>query len=178
MKFFAIIFHYHKPALHVIQVHNCLIIKYVSFLIPSRLYLVSHINKTKQRIVEGELRCKDLSSFLDKVNSPRTVWLYEDGSGIVPKVSYDSSSNQLVGLVLPFHSETGIPVPFTYRPKSARDIEKFLNNPKSTHLYMIMAQPVKPNTPPFILQMFGTDNKFNSISVVRRWNHTIDELKK
>lgn len=151
---------------------------YDSYIIPKCLYLVKHINSTKKVIVEGELRCKELSSYLDNVNSPRAVWLSEDGSGIVPKVSYDSTTNQLVGLVLPFNSETGIPVPFTYKPKSVRDMEKFLNNPKSTHLYLIMAQPVNPNTPPYILQMFGTDNRFNSISVVCRWDHTIAELKK
>lgn len=128
--------------------------------------------------MEGELRCNELARFLGKVNAPKVVWLSEDGSGIVSKVAYDSSTNQLVGLVLPFHSETGIPIPFTYTPKSVNDIEKFLKYPRASHVYMIMAQPIKPNTPSFILQLFGTDNKFHAINVVRRWNHTICELEK
>lgn len=151
-------------------VRNCLI--------RNCLFSVSYINKNKKRIVEGELRCKELASFLEKVGAPRVVWLAEDGSGIVSKVSYDSSTNQLVGLVLPFHSETGIPISFTYKPKSVRDLEEFLKHPKSTHVYIIMAQPIKSNTPPFILQMYGTDNKFQAINVVRRWDHTIRELEK
>lgn len=146
--------------------------------LPQASTMLGYINKKKQRIVEGGLRCSELASFLDKVGAPRVVWLAEDGSGIVSKVSYDSSTNQLVGLVLPFHSETGIPIPFTYKPKSVRDLEEFLKHPKSTHVYIIMAQPIKANTPPFILEIFGTDNKFQAITVVRRWNHTIRELEK
>lgn len=137
-----------------------------------------YINKTKKRIVEGDLRCAELADYLDKVGSPRAVWLSEDGSGIVSKVAYDSSSNQLVGLVLPFHSETGIPIPFSFKPKSVDDMEQFLENPRSTHLYIVMAQPIKPNTPPFILQMYGTNNKFTANNVVSRWNHTERELEK
>lgn len=149
-----------------------------SFLILNYHYLVHYINKTKKRFVEGDLRCKELNDYLDKVDSPKAVWLSEDGSGIVSKVAYDSASNQLVGLVLPFHSETGIPIPFSFKPKSEHNIEKFLKCPTSTHLYLVMAQPIKSNTPPFILQIFGTDNKFTAMNIVQRWNHTKRELEK
>lgn len=129
-------------------------------------------------VTEGELRCKELSTYLDKMNAPRTVWLSEDGSGINTKISYDSTTNQLVGLVLPFNDENGMPISFTYRPKSAKDMEEMIKNPKSTHIYVVMAQPIKSNTQSFILQMFGTDNKFTGLNVSNRWSYTKKELLK
>lgn len=129
-------------------------------------------------VTEGELRCKELSAYLDKMNAPRTVWLSEDGSGIVSKVSYDSATNQLIGLVLPFNDENGMPISLTYRPKSAKDMEDMIKNPHSSHIYIVMAQPIKPNTQPFILQMFGTDNKFTGLNVSNRWSYTKNELSR
>lgn len=137
-----------------------------------------YVNKYKKVIAEGELRCPELSKYLDEMDRPRHVFLAEDGSGIVTKVSYDPTSNQMVGLVLPMDTQTGIPIKFTYKPKSINDIEEFLKKPKSSHIYIVMAQPIKPNTPPFILQLFGTDNKFSALNVTQRWEYTINELKK
>lgn len=50
------------------------------------------------------------------------------------------------------------------------------NNPRSTLVYLILAQPMKDNVEPFILQVFGTDNKFKTNDVLQRWQHTRDQL--
>lgn len=141
-------------------------------------FLVNYINKNKQHIIEGTLRCQELSEYLDKVKAKRTVWLSEDGSGIVTKICYDSTSNQMVGLVLPLNTESGMPISFSYMPKSTKDIELFSKAQKSTLVYMVMAQPLKYGTPPFILLMFGTNNKFTTFNVTRRWEYTKLELEK
>lgn len=100
-------------------------------------YLVSHINKNKLKVTEGELRCDELASYLDKVGTHKTVWLSEDGSGIVAKVCYDSSSNQMVGLILPIDSTTSMPIPFSFTPKSMKDLEEFSQKHKFTSMTTI-----------------------------------------
>lgn len=138
---------------------------------------MDHINKRKEKIIEGDLRCQQLSQYLDKLNAPREVWLAEDGSGLVAKVSFDSTSNQLVGLVLPTNETTGMPTIFSFTPHSAHEIEyQIRNNPKSTIVYLILAQPMIDNVPPFVLQAFGSDNRFTSENVLNRWKHTQDQL--
>lgn len=54
----------------------------------------------------------------------------------------------------------------------------FMKHNKSTLVYIIMAVPLKEGVAPFILQLFGTDNKFKTIDVIKRWNHTIELLKR
>lgn len=53
-----------------------------------------------------------------------------------------------------------------------------MKNNLSSLVYVIMAQPIKPKSPPFVLQMFGTDNKFTTQNVLDRWKHTLQELQK
>lgn len=69
------------------------------------------IDNQKDRVVEGELRCKELAKFLDDHKTKKDIWLSEDATAIVQKISYDPKTNQLVGIVLPFNSE-GSPIPF------------------------------------------------------------------
>lgn len=129
-------------------------------------------------VIEGEVRSKDLSDYLDKMGSPKIVWLSEDGTGIVSRVEYDSSTNQLVGLVLPLNDKTGIPIPYSFPADSQENIEAFMKKEKSKIVYIVMAQPLKEGIPPFLLQIFGTNNKFSADSVTRRHKFTIAELKR
>lgn len=39
-----------------------------------------------------------------------------------------------------------------------------------------MAQPLKENTPPFCLALYGTDNKFNSDTIMKRLKYIQQEL--
>lgn len=45
-------------------------------------------------------------------------------------------------------------------------------------MYIIMAQPLKRNIPPFVLSIFGTDNKFKSNHVLSRWDFVKTELSR
>lgn len=111
---------------------------------------------------------------MDKLKAPRQVHIEEDASGIVDKYSYDSSTNQIIGLVLPLDSKTGMPIPFTFTPQSVDEMEDFIKKPKSTLVYFVLAQPIKENVPPFILQIYGIDNKFKSADVLQRWKLAIN----
>lgn len=112
------------------------------------------------------------------MNLEKVVWLCEDATGINVKVEYDSTTNQLIGLVLPTDDKTGMPVSFTFQAKSVERIQSYVKAPKSSLVYVVLAQPIMPRVPPFILQIFGTDNKFTSEQVLKRWDHTVQELTK
>lgn len=129
-------------------------------------------------MIEGEIRSKRLNTYLEQMQYPKHIFIAEDGSGLVQNVVYDVHSNQLVGLVLPSDSITGIPKMFSFEAKTAEDIEKYLKLPKSTLVYIIVAQPLISGAAPFILQAYGTDNKFETSDVLKRWTFTLNELNK
>lgn len=139
---------------------------------------MKHIHSEKDRIIEGELRCEQLSKHLELTKSPRAVFLSEDGSGIIKKVVYDSHTNQMIGLVLPFDEANGMPRTLSFIAKSEEDIRNYMKLPQSSLVYIIVAQPLKRNSPPFILSICGTDNKFQTDNILKRWKHIVKELKK
>lgn len=143
-----------------------------------KFFSANHINTDKERIIEGELRCKQLAQYLEDSNVPKSIFLSKDASGILKKIVYDSRSDQMIGLVLPINKKNGMLQTMTFRAESAERMKEYLGRPLSTLVYIVVAQPLKEKTPPFILQIFGTDNKFNANDVSKRWAHTIDELKK
>lgn len=136
------------------------------------------IDKSKCSIVEGQLRCKELRKYLEDFNCENIVWLCEDATGINQKVEYHPASNQLIGLKLPIDTKTGMPIPFTFLANTAEDIESHSKKPFATLVYVVLALPLKPGVPPFVLQIYGTDNTFTAENVMQRWKHTIEELKK
>lgn len=119
------------------------------------------------------------SSFSNLIerNAGYDIWLAEDATGLVPKIQYDSTSNHLIGIVLPF-DENGIPKMYESTAANADEIKKFMQHTKSTLVYIVLAIPIKQGIPPFMLQMFGTDNRFKSSDIILRWTHTVLELQK
>lgn len=138
----------------------------------------TYLSKNKRKLIEGELRCGELSEYLDNLNTKKYVWLSEDGSGINASMKFDPVTNQIIGPVLPINQISGIPESFTFNAKTAAEMLTISKEPVSTIVYIVLAQPLVENAPPFVLQIFGTDNKFKSINVVNRWSHTITELEK
>lgn len=80
-------------------------------LVNNCFFLVRCIDNHKMRVLEGNLRCKELAEYLDNLNAVKRVWLSEDATAIVSKISYDPKTNQLIGLVLPLNNN-GCPIPF------------------------------------------------------------------
>lgn len=96
--------------------------------------------------------------------------------GIVSRVIYDQTLDQLVGIALPLDPQTGCPKRFLFTARDEQEIRKFMHYDKSTLVYIVMAIPMKQGIPPFILQLFGTNNKFTAVNTIHRWNHTIQQL--
>lgn len=143
----------------------------------TRLFTVKHVHTKKSVIIEGKLRCQELREHLVKHNSDMAVYLSEDASGMISRITYDPKTNQMVGLVLPF-DENGMPKTMSFTPDSAQEIEDFMKLEQSTLVYIMIAQPLVPNIPSFILHIFGTNNKFTKQDVLRRWAHVQQELER
>lgn len=120
----------------------------------SHLMSESYIRKFTPRIGEGEIRAVELNDYLSKFKLPKVVWLSEDATGISSKIEYDTATSQLIGQVLPIDKRTGIPIPNTYMARSYEEIKEHVSNPSataSTLAYIIVAQALDENAPPFIL---------------------------
>lgn len=137
-----------------------------------------YLQQNKLKICEGKLRCEELKTYLEKIKAPSCVWISEDASGIIQKCVYDVQSNKIIGLNLPIHADTGIPISSTFIANSLLEIENHMKKPLSHLVYLVMAQPVMPKSPPFVLQIFGTDSRFTTKDVLNRWQYTTAELKK
>lgn len=136
------------------------------------------ISDSKTPIVEGQIRAKELSEYLDRMKTTRHIWISEDATAIVPKATYDPVTNQLIGLVLSTEKSTGCPKAFTFMATDSETIKRHLEQTRSNVVHVVMAQPLDEETPPFVLQLFGSDNTFATKDVVNRWNITKEELKK
>lgn len=136
------------------------------------------IGDHKTRVVEGETRAKEFAEYLTRMNCTKHVWISEDATVITSKVTYDPNTNQLVGLVLPIDLITGCPKAFTFIASNAECIKQHLMKAKSSVVYVVMAQPLNEKVPPFLLQMFGSDNKIHTTDILKRWKHTSTELEK
>ncbi|KAJ6649437.1 hypothetical protein Bhyg_04672 [Pseudolycoriella hygida] len=137
--------------------------------LPSVATVKKEIQSFNAPIIEGKVRSKELGAFLIKRNLPMKVWLSEDSTKNVNKIEYDETTDQLVGLVLPMDSN-GMPIPFSFSSESVFKMQhSLLNYPKAEYAYTVMSRSLNVNSPSFCLSLFGTDNKFNSGQVLKRW---------
>lgn len=150
---------------------------------PLSLPSVSTVNRfltdEGPQIIEGQMRTDELLQYLQCRNLPPRVSLSEDGTRITAKVSYDPSTNQLIGFALPL-DKNGMPITFSFLARSVSEIEKhFTNSSKfiSSTAYVQMAQPISPNSAPFCLMIYLTDNKFTAHNILKRWKFQAFELK-
>lgn len=152
--------------------------------VPSVKSVDRYIYKVKANVVEGVLRTSELSKYLTELNLPRIVALSEDATRITNRVQYDSQTNQLIGFVLPL-AENGMPIANINIARSAAEMERCFYDVKtgeekkrSSYLNVVMAQPLVPGVPAFCLLLFGSDSKYTSTDIEKRWQFIRAELKK
>lgn len=145
--------------------------------LPSLPSVNRYISSSSCHILEGILRSDELCVYLNERNLPRAVSLSEDATRIVGRVQYDAKINQIIGFTLPLNENNGMPIPFSYPARNATEILKHfsVDNPTSTYLNVIMAQPLA-EVPPFCLLVYGSDNKYTAKDVSNRWNFIKQEL--
>lgn len=136
------------------------------------------IGKNRKRVIEGEVRSEELAHYLQSVGAPKSVWISEDATSIVPKVNYDVVTSQLVGLVLPIDKNTGCPITQSFMARTETEIIDNMKKEKSISAYVVMAQPLDERLPPFMLQIYGTNNTFTGEDVSNRWKYYEKDLAK
>ncbi|KAJ6642801.1 hypothetical protein Bhyg_07755, partial [Pseudolycoriella hygida] len=140
--------------------------------LPSVATVKKAIQSSNHCIIEGSVRVKEMKNFLVKWKLPLQVWMSEDATKIVNKIQYDESTDQIVGLVLPMDSD-GMPIQFSFTAENvAKMLNSLLNNPKSDYVYTVMSRALDIQAPSFCLQLFGTDNKYTTGHVLKRWTRT------
>lgn len=145
--------------------------------LPSLSSANRYIRASNCHMTEGILRGDELCVYLKQRKQPLIVSLSEDATRIVGKVQYDSTSNQLIGFVLPINTKDAMPIPFAYPARNATEIiDHFLNgNAVSSFLNVLMAQPLD-GAPPFCLLLYGSDSKYTASDVKKRWEYVTQEL--
>ncbi|VEN57573.1 unnamed protein product [Callosobruchus maculatus] len=139
-------------------------------ILPSISSLNRFSKETNENIMtEAAFDFAGLEKYCDQRNIPKVVWICEDGTRITGKREYDKRTNCVVGFVLPL--KNGVPQANKYFADSEENIVSYFENstPKATIAYLIIAQPLSANVPPYVLCAFGTDNKFNHNDVLQRW---------
>ncbi|KAK3917588.1 Bifunctional aspartokinase/homoserine dehydrogenase 2, chloroplastic [Frankliniella fusca] len=139
--------------------------------------VAAHAEKSTNHIVEGEFRFPELVQYLEDRKLGKEIWLSDDGTRIKVQVQYDTRTNQLVGLV-PQLDRNGLPKVSSFVADSAENIkQQLLSKSVSNYEYVLMAQPMA-DFAPFLLCMFGTDNKFSTMQILQRWKMASARVKK
>lgn len=145
--------------------------------IPSLSSVNKNIRKRDSPIIEGVLRCDELLLYLQERQLPLSVSLSEDATRIIGRVQYDARSNQIVGFVLPSNENNGMPIPYSFNARNAKEIAThfFSGNNISSFVNVIMAQPLA-DVPPFCLLLFGSNSRYTTADVANRWEFLIQKL--
>lgn len=146
--------------------------------LPSLVSVNRYIRQSNSKIIEGVPRIEELLVYLTSRNLPLKVSISEDATRIIGRVQYDSTTNQLMGFVLPINENNGMPIPFAFPAKNAESILSHFSNQNSTSQFLnvVMAQPLA-NVPPFGLMVYGTDNKQSTNDIIKRWHYLHEQLK-
>ncbi|KAK3917721.1 Acyl carrier protein 4, chloroplastic [Frankliniella fusca] len=146
--------------------------------LPSLSEVERILSSTSTPVTEGKFRFEELCEFIKNKNLPKKVFVSEDGTRIIQKFVFDLTSDQIIGPVLPL-SQNGVPIINSFPASSAAMIAKhFEQGVPSSTAYAIMAQAVQDGAPSFCLNIFGTDNKFETEHVFKRWHFIHSELAK
>ncbi|KAE8740531.1 hypothetical protein FOCC_FOCC013958 [Frankliniella occidentalis] len=138
----------------------------------------SRILYAHESIQEGVFRFKELKRIMtDRGYPTNKVILSEDGTVVTGRIQYDPKTNQVVGFCLPL--QNGVPVPNSFPATSGKVIESYFQNGiVSKNAYVVMARPVSPDSTPFCVGLFGTDNRFSHLDVLSRWEWMDKEATK
>ena len=153
--------------------------RFVAHALPSLRTIQRNINKEYIAISEGEFIFDGLLEHLHNQKCPLIVSIGEDATRIIAKVDYDESTDRLVGFALPTNKESGLLITDAFLASSFEAIEShFQNSRPSKYALLYMAQPLSPVAPAFILACLGTDNRFSTEHVLKRWAYIREECSK
>jgi hypothetical protein len=140
--------------------------------LPNLTMLHTLISNSDSKISEGEFRFDLLQKSFNNLNI-QYAFGSEDGTSVIKKVKYDSTTNIFNGFPLPL--DRGVPVKDYYQTDSFDTLKAWFDSTeKSSLLNVHMIQPVKPTNQsvipsPFVLSAYGMDNSTTANDVLQRW---------
>ena len=144
---------------------------------PSISTVQSLLEKEEKYCTEGEFRFDVVKKHLNLIGS-NFAFCAEDSRAVVPQVSFDMTSNSFVGFSLPLAE--GIPVSQYFQTDSALQLERWFSQvDKSSLLNLHVIQPVtrtEQKSSPIILSAYGTNSKYRSFDIIRRWLWIFNEF--
>lgn len=152
--------------------------------VPSDRAVTGYIGSMATNAIEGVLRSDELLKYLNDLQQLKIVALSEDATRITNRIQYDPQTNQLVGFVLPL-GENGMPITGCNQARSASEMEKCFydvltrkEKKRATYVNVVMAQPLATGVPAFCLLVFGSDAKYTTKDISKRWHYIKNELEK
>ena len=148
--------------------------EFVRLNLPGSLPTLSTLN---ENLTKAGAKIEECQFRYDKLEHHRKMFGHqiavcsEDSTAVIKKVSYDSSTNTFTGFSTPIRD--GIPKVGHFRTDSFDQLNNwFENEDKASLINVHMVQPLSASenhVSPFLLSVFGTNNNFTAIDVLRRW---------
>ncbi|CAF1002645.1 unnamed protein product [Rotaria sordida] len=143
---------------------------------PSIPTLESYSNEYCTRIEEGEFRFKELVNYSNKINCS-FVYSSEDSTSVISKVQYDIESNSFIGFCVKLVN--GLPLTRQYQTDNFTELENWFETANQATLVNINTVQLITNvtSPSFLLSGFGTDNSYDTISIICRWLYVYEQCQ-
>lgn len=148
-------------------------------LLPSVQIILSYIAASENNLTEGLF---NFDGMRDHFNSNQSTlgFCAEDATAVVPKITYDTTTNTFIGFSLPL-DRNGLPITNSYSTDSFTRLEQWYDEvSKAKSLNACLIQPLSSstaNSSPFLLAAFGTDNQYQGSHIVSRWHYIFKEAK-
>ncbi|CAF4853873.1 unnamed protein product, partial [Rotaria sp. Silwood1] len=147
--------------------------------LPSVQIIQSFIAASDNHLTEGLFNFEGACNYFNSIQ-PTLGFIAEDTTAVVPKVTYDATSNTFICFSLPLDNNELLIIN-SYKTDSFTYLEEWYYNiptAKSLNAFLIQSLSVSSsNKSPYVLVAYGTDNKFISSDVIPRWHYIYQQCK-
>ncbi|CAF4892980.1 unnamed protein product, partial [Rotaria socialis] len=148
-------------------------------LLPSLTVIQALIDASTNYFQEGEFRYNVMSDYISS-KKLKFVYAAEDCTSVIPKIAYNTRSNNFAGFVPPLKG--CLPQINTFSTESFAELQHWFCIVSMSHLLNVhMIQPATSTSDscaPFLLSAYGTDNCFTAQDIVLRWVNIVNECTK
>ena len=146
--------------------------------LPCRRTVQSILNREYHPIQEGSFRFESLAKHLECYHTPKVIFIREDATCVISRIDYDNETDCLVGFVMPC-DDNGVLLTVFFKADCYESMQAiFRNGEFAKYAFVYMAQSLARGVPAFCLACLGTNNRFTSEHVFKRWQYIYTECKK
>ncbi|CAF4249365.1 unnamed protein product, partial [Rotaria sordida] len=148
--------------------------------LPTLTTIQAKLAKEGLRALEGKFRYNDVIKYISTIDL-KFAFCAEDCTTVQRKVVYDTRSNSFVGFTPPL-DENGMPQMNHFQTNSIEDLKRWFEQEDISNLLnLYMIQPIHSNNQkisPYALSAYGTNGKYTSFDIIRRWFTIFEESSK